>query len=392
MLRRHEKGQIIPLVAISLTVLMGFGGLAVDHGYWEYTLRQQQNAADSAAIGGAQALANAGCPASSAAQTAALADAASNGYGSTGITVSNPPTTGAYSGNNCAVMVSIANQKKPSFFSRVLGYNQMYESTTATAQLVANNPTCMYMLSTTGTTQFNGANITATGCGISVNGTFTCGSNTITASSIGYAGSAPSCGSAKFSAATPAPQVAQTNPCPEIAGCAYLASNPPPVTNCKTLNANMNDSISPGCYNALTVGTCGTVTLQPGLYVLNGTSDFSNTNFVGNGVTFYVTNSGTPPDFSQSGTATLTPPTTGNYKNVLYYQVPTNTKAPNFSGPMNFSGLVYAPSATGVAFDGAKGTYSVVVFGSAKLNSTTAYTFASPPPSATIVKSVVLGQ
>jgi hypothetical protein len=155
----------------------------------------------------------------------------------------------------------------------------------------------------------------------------------------------------------------------------------------------MNSTLSPGCYNSLTMGSCGTVTLKPGVYVLNGTSDFSNTSFVGTGVTFYVTASATPPDFSTAQSATITPPTTGNYKNALYYQVPANTKAPNFSGSsVNWSGLVYAPTALGVNFDGAKNNYTVLVLGSANLNSTSAYTFATPPTGTTVGSNVVLGQ
>ena len=33
--RTDQKGQIIPLIAISMTALMGAGGMAVDHGYWQ---------------------------------------------------------------------------------------------------------------------------------------------------------------------------------------------------------------------------------------------------------------------------------------------------------------------------------------------------------------------
>ena len=64
-----QAGQTLPLVALWLMVLMGFGGLAVDVGYWEYQQREQQSATDAAAIGGAQQLVYAGCPSQSAAQT-----------------------------------------------------------------------------------------------------------------------------------------------------------------------------------------------------------------------------------------------------------------------------------------------------------------------------------
>jgi hypothetical protein len=403
MFRRHgQSGQIVPLVAISLTALMGFSGMAVDRGYWSYQQRQQQSATDAAAVGGAQALAEAGCPSSASAQSAAYNDATNNGYtnGSsmigrtTNVVVSNPPASGAYSGNDCAVSVTISAAHQ-SFFSRVLGVSNMEMSTTATAELISNNPTTMTFLGT-GTTTLGGSGgtISATGGGISTNGTFTCGSGTtITAGSIGYAGTtAPSCSKTTFTAATPAPSAPVQNPCPEISGCNYLANNPPSTSNCQTLQANMNPTIEPGCYNELSVGTCGTVTLEPGVYVLNGTSNFSGSSFVGSGVTFYVTSSGTPPDFSNSTSATISPPTSGNEANVLYYQVPANTAAPNFAGSsVHWKGLVYAPTANNVPFNGAQGDYTVLILGSGNLSSTS-YTFQTPPTGATLLKNVVLAQ
>ena len=389
--RSFQAGQVIPLVALSLTVLMGFSGMAVDHGYWQYVQRQQQSAVDAAAVGGAQALAAAGCPNQAAAAAAANSDAVSNGYAN-GVTVSNPPASGPYAGNNCAVSVQIS-ATHASFFANAFGHNNMAETTAATAQLITNSSGCVYLLNPNATSQLNGGNISASGCGIVSNGSFSCKSETIDASAIGYAGSAPSCNGAKFAHATPAPMVPISNPCPEMAGCNYASNNPPSTSNCQTLKANMNPTISPGCYNTLTMGGCGTVTMLPGTYVLNGTSDFSGSSFVGKGVTFYVTSKGTPPNFSTADSATMSPPTSGSLANVLYYQVPGNTGAPNFAGSsVHFSGLVYAPSALNVNFDGAKGQYTVLVFGSAQLNDTSGYTFGTPPAGSTLIKNVVLAQ
>src|SRR5580692_9256561 len=93
-----QRGQVMPLVAFSLVVLMLFAGLAVDAGYWSYQQRQQQNAADAAALGGAQALLANGCNNQTAANTAGQHDAVLNGYttGSNGVTVTitNPSAIG----------------------------------------------------------------------------------------------------------------------------------------------------------------------------------------------------------------------------------------------------------------------------------------------------------
>jgi hypothetical protein len=396
--RRHrEAGQVIPLVAICLTTLLGFAGTSVDVGYWEYQQRSQQNAADSAAIGGAQALDASNCANPTAAQAAAKADAASNGFtdGSGGVTVvpNNPPLTGPYANNACAVQVAISGTK-PSFFAKAFGFGGVKETTSATAELVSTNNTCIYLLSPTGSSSFSGGAISAPGCGITSNNTTTSFCTTsVDAARIGYAGSPPSVCSTSFTGATPAPQMQAPNPCPQISGCNYLANNPPSTSNCTSLTANMNPTISPGCYNNLTVGSCGTVTMQPGVYVLNGTSNFSNSSFVGSGVTFYVTANGTAPDFSASNSATISPPTTGDFADVLYYQVPSNTSAPNFAGTsVHWKGLVYAPGATGVNFNGAQGDYTVLVLGSANLNSSSTYSFGTPPAGSTLVQNVVLTQ
>ncbi len=80
----NERGQVLPLIAVALAVLMGFAGIGVDVGYLEYRQQAQQTATDAAAAGGAEALLHAGCPNSTAANAAALANAANNGFPNAG--------------------------------------------------------------------------------------------------------------------------------------------------------------------------------------------------------------------------------------------------------------------------------------------------------------------
>src|SRR5271157_4037301 len=70
--RNQEAGNILLLTALSLTVLMGFVGLAVDMGMLRYDKRLQQTAADAAAIAGANNLAYSGWQAGG--QSAAVAN------------------------------------------------------------------------------------------------------------------------------------------------------------------------------------------------------------------------------------------------------------------------------------------------------------------------------
>ncbi|HEX3458362.1 MAG TPA: pilus assembly protein TadG-related protein, partial [Candidatus Baltobacteraceae bacterium] len=99
MKRNAEAGHALPLVALSLATLMGFGGMAADVGYWRYQERQQQSATDAAAIGGAQQLLRSTCPNQAVANSAAQQDATDNNFtnaGSVSVLVSNPPSGGTF--------------------------------------------------------------------------------------------------------------------------------------------------------------------------------------------------------------------------------------------------------------------------------------------------------
>ena len=126
--------------------------------------------------------------------------------------------------------------------------------------------------------------------------------------------------------------------------------------------------------------------------MISGNFNDNGAVITGTGVTIYVTASGNAPNWDNQS-VTLSPPTTGNYAGVLYYQVPSNSSGMNFNGPnVNLSGLIYAPNSNSVNFDGANGNYVVLVVGSANFNQNTAYDFASPPPGQALVKHAVLAQ
>ncbi|MGA7354760.1 MAG: pilus assembly protein TadG-related protein [Candidatus Cybelea sp.] len=401
--RHQERGQVLPLIALCLAVLMGFAGIAVDVGYWEYQQREQQNAADAAALGGAQQLlySTTGCPNQSAANTAGQADAANNGFangGNTTVTIANPSTIGTYAGQSCAVSALITRKGVGSWFTRLFGFAKgATETTQAVATLTANSSGCIYLLSASTSTNFNGANVQSPSCGILINDTANFNGATVNAKSIGYAGAAPNENGATFTNASPAQMLPVLDPCPEIAGCGYVTSNPPALTNCQNVNDNgltvtFPGGATPTCFNNLNLNGA-TATFKPGLYIFNGGTNFNGASLSGSGVTFYVTANGTPPNFNGVSSANFTPPTSGNYTGVLYYQVPSNTQSPNFNGAnVSFSGLVYAPGATSVNFNGASGGYLVLVVGAANFNGSSAYDFGQPPAGGSLIKTAVLAQ
>jgi hypothetical protein len=53
LLWQNARGATLPLVALSLSALIGFTGLGVETGFWYVIKRQNQSAADVAALSGA---------------------------------------------------------------------------------------------------------------------------------------------------------------------------------------------------------------------------------------------------------------------------------------------------------------------------------------------------
>jgi hypothetical protein len=390
-----QRGTVLPLVAISLAVVLGFAGMAVDVTYLEYWQQRQQLATDAAAVGGAQQLGHGNCSNATLAETAADLDATLDGFpnaGHTAVTVVSPPSSGPYANNACAVSVQITTQNVSTFFSRLFGTTQgLSESTQAVAVSKATGTGCIYLLSTTVDQNFNGANVNSQ-CGILINDTANFNGSTIAAPYIGYAGSAaPNLNGANFTNATPVPMLLISDPCPEIPGCAYLTANPPASSSCTAYNGNgYNGALQQGCYSNLNLNGAN-VTLN-GTYVFTGTSNFNGAHITGSGVTIYVTASGTAPNFN-GASVSLSPPASGNQIGVLYYQVPANTGSANFNGSTNqYSGLIYAPDAPSVNFNGTGGGYVVLVFGGVNFNGSSAQEFATPPPGQSLVTQAVIAE
>jgi Flp pilus assembly protein TadG len=130
-----KSGGTTLLVALSTPVLVGALGVGVDTGAWYVEKQRVRQIADSAALGAARALATGLDQATATAY--AQRDAARNGYvaGANGqnLTVTSPPTSGAYAGKQGAVEV-VATRNLPSLFSRfVLGASARTVSSRAVA-------------------------------------------------------------------------------------------------------------------------------------------------------------------------------------------------------------------------------------------------------------------
>lgn len=393
--RLGHKGQVLPLIAVSLTALMGFGGVAVDVGYWEYRQQAQQSATDAAAIGGAQQLVRSDCSGPTNAQAAALADATSNGFSNAGnvsVQVNSPPQSGPFANNGCAVSVQITSTHVASFFTNLFGYapTGATESTQAVAMARAVNGGCVYLLSATQVSDISNAHINAPQCGIIINDTANMSNSTINVADLTYAGAAPNISGATFPEATPVPALPVADPCPEIAGCAYLKNNPPSTSGCGTGGTYNNYALQSGCYQKLTL--TGTDTLAPGPYVINGQFHLNGATVSGSGVTIYMTANVQDTNFSGAN-LTLSSPTSGPTAGVLFYRNPAQSSALDFSTctSCNFSGLLYFPT-TQVNYSNAGGNYTVLIFGNANFSTSSTIDFGTPPVGQTLITQAVLSE
>ena len=128
---RDEGGFMLPMLCLLLVTVVVSAALAVDVGGWYARAAQIQRGVDAAALAGVVWM-----PDFPAAQTAALATAARNGFtpgGNITITVSPEP------GNSRQLTVAITDAKAPRHFSGFVGGDQSL-SRTATAEYVLPVP------------------------------------------------------------------------------------------------------------------------------------------------------------------------------------------------------------------------------------------------------------
>jgi Flp pilus assembly protein TadG len=377
---RGESGQTLVFAALFMACLMGFVALSVDVGLMLREKRVVQTAADSAAIAGAAELISGTWAA------AALADAAQNGVtnGVNGATVTphNGPSSGPHAGNLAYVEV-IVTQPQPTFFMKVFSFGSMAVSARAVATNVPT-PSCIYTLSSaspnTSDSPPGGVYVTGSAdlelptCGIvdnatGVNAVHVTGGATLNSTAIGVVGTytvhnggvltpnPPATGMTAVS--DPLSSLAPTVPTSDYStGC--LAD--PKLTKSATIGPSSPTGFV--CYTGFSISKGSpTITLNPGLYIFNGTSGFniaSGTTMTGSGVTFYFVN-GASFTISNGASLTVSAPTSGPYSGYLFYQNPADTAADSFVGGSagGINGIFYLPNAPLTLANGTATTFNV---------------------------------
>jgi len=361
--RNREAGQALLLVTLSLLVLTGVIGLAIDMGYLRYTKRRLQTAADSAAVAGASELKDGNY------QAAAFNDSKSNGFenGENGVTViaSHPPKDPPFADkkpNDRYVEVQV-HQDAPTFFMRIFGVKKTPLSATAVAELGSSRG-CIYSLALLGGITVTG-NVNAPGCGVVDNALLTIGGGCITASSIGIVLRLVGGG-----CTTPQPIVGIA---PTTDPLGYVTPPPLPACNPATLDVNSQGNrttVKPGCYGGgIRIRNTNTapVTFEAGVYYITGGVglQFGGSGDIrGDGVVFYVTN-GAPVNMNSTGNVNLSAPTgslvTGVPGGILIYQDRSDTQNASINGALTLNGALYFPGAQLKLGGNMSSNYTIIV-------------------------------
>jgi len=393
--RNRERGSILILAGLTIFVLLAFAGLALDASYTYFHKRAMQVAADAGAYSGALELLRGNTGITAAARADTALNGFTNGTDSVAVTVNSPPLSGSKSGNSNFVEVIITHPQS-TWFMRALNFNSITVGARAVAGLGNTGNGCVYALNQDTGNQNNGFFMNGTtnstfSCGVFSNANFRAiGGACVVTPTVSYAGTytnsttSGSCGPTGVGQGVPIiDPLANKFSIPSYSSC---TANNFKVTNGVTV------TIPPGTYcGGISIsGSVTNVIFSPGQFILvgGGLSINGGVNVTGSAVSFFNTYPGTQSNkydaisINGSGSVTLTAPTSGNYKALLFYQDPrVSWSASNGSiitGAANsvYNGIIYFPttdlqyagnsSASSTGTDG----YTMLVGYNVKINGT----------------------
>ncbi len=332
---RDERGAALILASGMMVLLPGFMGLGLDVASIYQHRRVLQTSADAGALGGGTEVYRGHA---SLIASAALSATAENGHahGADGVTVivNHPPLSGFHAGDLDAVEV-LVTQPSPTYFMRLFGWTSVQIPSRAVAWAGANDKHCVYALEDTDQDGFwynSSAQLTAN-CGLRVNSSHAWGMHLTSSANVSVASATLTGdyveGSSSTLNAAHGIQVDAWPRAPDPLG--YLVE--PAHGGCQFVDLELDQptaTLAPGVYcGKLTIKNNAVVTLQPGMYVIQGGPFTTESNAVvnGAGVTFFLTEgagfSFEPLSFQSSSVLNLTAPTTGSYAGILFYQDPS---------------------------------------------------------------------
>ena len=358
---RDERGQATILVGLCITSLCGFAALSVDVGMLFRAKRVLQNAADAGAI--AAAMEGPYGDSTTAAKSATAQNGVTDGVSGATVTVT------AGSGSKYTVEIT---QSAPTYFMKAFQISSMNVKARASASL-GPGAGCIFTLNQSGTDVGLSGNgyLTMPDCGVVIDSQASkalslTGNSLISAKYIGIVGN--------YSDSSNSPNSLTPTPVTGIAPASDpLAFESPPAFNPSSCLPDPQPHPSSGntttigptnggtvCYNGISVTGSGSVSLNPGTYIVNGGfSAGGSTNISGSNITIYLAAPSGSLSLTGSGTFTLSAPTdpSNPYNGILFYQDPNDTNNMKIagSGASVVQGIFYAPSAS-LSMSGADGS------------------------------------
>jgi hypothetical protein len=357
-----RRGNIVALVALSLTAILGVVAIALDGGLLLDNHRCVQAAADAAALAAADDIfshyaQDSGLDPSNTAANSARSTAAANGFNNDGVTsvvtVNIPPTSGSFSGKaGYAEVIVQFNQKRG--FSSIFGSGDLPVKARAVASgkpgtigILILGPHLQGALEIRGTVNIqNSGQLYSNSDNTTLNdaasqgatGSVYVGSgNTVTAGGINVLNSLKADGTVTYTGngglkyyTVPVADPLANIPEPTTTG----------LTNQGSVNLTLNTTLYPGVYSSITIGDSSnapTVTLSPGIYYIDngGSLTLNNGTLQGTGV-MIVNNTQADQIFGWTnpakGTINLTPPTINADGTNSGGTWPTGTSAATYAG------------------------------------------------------------
>ncbi|MCT2398235.1 TadE/TadG family type IV pilus assembly protein [Novosphingobium mangrovi (ex Huang et al. 2023)] len=370
-LRSSMEGNVLALTAFGLTTLVGGAALAVDTAQWYLWKRQLQQAVDAGARAGVLSQQEGSDYASAATQ-----EVGRNGVSTSAVTIellSNPPTSGAYTGDSNAVEVQAITSQKLPFSSMFLNVAPTVRAR-AVATVASDGEYCVIALSPSGVGIGTvGSAHVDLGCGAAANSNIETaidldGSSWLDAPNFHAVG-----GIQASSSNIPSNAALQPYGLPIVDPIASRnLTVPTSPTSCTANNLNIAPSVTttiyPGRYcNGVTLQ--GDITLSPGVYIIDKGSFTVNSqaHLTGEGVTIILT--GDDPKnvatvkLAGGADVDLRAPTAvedPTWKNVLFFQDPMGSSSDsNITGgsTLKLDGIVYMPGGN-LSFTGNAGQHA----------------------------------
>jgi hypothetical protein len=372
--RKNTAGTIIVFAALGMPIAIGGMGLGAEVGYWYYTQRLLQHAADTAAHGAGVRRRQG--DSQSELEAVALDLATNGGFDGTSalMTLNNPPLSGPRVGNSRAVEV-VLTTTLPRMFSSI--FNNTPVVVSARAVSLFNDPTsaCVLALAPNVSSALEASGNGSAGLDCHS------ASNSMANDSFNMQGSADfttrcvhTVGKGQPTAGLTLTECGAVNELSPMTPDPY-ADVPMPLVkgpcNPKSLGNPQSDVTVWPDYHHHQTGTTdskrfctglqlmGNVHFKPGIYIIEGGDLTANAGakITGDGVTFFFTN-GAQSRLNGTAELHLSPPTSGLFSGILFFgdrTEPALSHHVNGGSLSTFEGAIYFPSQR-IIYNGGAGT------------------------------------